>query len=165
MAPRKRPTASLPAQPSRAEKTRDRVFRALNEMRRRDLSIREAAKFAGTTPRTMRAVVPRALKMGPDRRFHATKDDRYARTMTILTATGKKVVSITGSRTASRIAEHRIAVDRFLKTGKRDLLWPFRHKSFRAGKVGYPFLTDPQTLKRLGFAGEVGFEDLYAIRG
>lgn len=85
--------------------------------------------------------------------------------MSILTATGKRVVSISDSRTATRIAEHRVAVHRFLTTGKRDLLWPFRHKSFRAGKVGYPFLTDPQTLKRLGHLGLVGFEDLYAIRG
>ena len=165
MARRNPPVASPPARPPRAELTRQRVFDALTEMRRHGVSIREAARRAHTTPRTMRAVVPRALVLGPDRRIHATTYDRYARTMSILTATGKQVVSISDSRTATRIAEHRVAVHRFLTTGKRDLLWPFRHKSFRAGKVGYPFLTDPQTLKRLGHLGLVGFEDLYAIRG
>ena len=46
-----------------------------------------------------------------------------------------------------------------------DRLRFFRHKSFRAGKVGYPFLTDPRTLARLGSAGEVSFEDLYTLKG
>ena len=165
MARRKPLAVTPPVRPSRGELTRARVFDALATMRRDGLSIREAARRAHTTPRTMRAIVPRALVLGPDRRIHATRYDRYARTMTVLTATGKKIVSITDSRTATRIAEHRIAVDRFLKTGRRDLLWPFRHTSFRAGKVGYPFLTDPQTLKRLGHLGLVGFEDLYALRG
>lgn len=134
-------------------------------MRRRGVSFTDAAKQMHTTPKSMRKYVPRALTLGPDRRIHATKYDRYERKMSILTAAGKLVVSIRDSRTATRIANHLLAVDRFLKTGKRDLLAPFRYASFRAGKVGYPFLTDPTTLKRLGHLGFVEFTDLYATRG
>ena len=134
-------------------------------MRRRGVSLTEAAKQMHTTSKSMRKYVPRALRRGTDGRYHPTPYDRYGRTMFILTTTGRQNVTIADSRTASRIAEHWLAVDHFLKTGKTDRLRFFRHKSFRAGKVGYPFLTDPRTLARLGSAGEVSFEDLYTLKG
>ena len=68
------------------------------------------------------------------------------------------------SRTAARIAAHAAAVDRFLTTGDASALRQFRRKSFRAGKVAFPFLTNLRTLERLGNAGEVSFEDLYALK-
>jgi hypothetical protein len=151
-------------QPSRTRKTRDRVFVALSEMRRDGLTIQEAARRAKTTPRTMHAIVPRALKVGSDRRVRATGYDRYARRMSILTPGGKQEVSVRSSRTASLIAEHLVAVDRYLKTGNRDLLDRFRDRRFRAGTLDVEFLTDGTTLKRLGHLGEVGFEDLYPDR-
>jgi hypothetical protein len=163
----RRPIAALHAdapQASRRERTRDRVFLALNEMRRHGLPIREAAKRARTTPKTMQSVVPRALKTGPDGRIHATGYDRYARRMNILTPEGKRLVSIRSSRTAVLVAEHLVAVDRYLKTGNRDLLDRFRDRRFRAGKIDFDFLTDGDTLKRLGNIGEVSFEDLYPDR-
>ncbi len=95
----------------------------------------------------------------------ATAYDRYARTIHILTVRGKIAVTVHDSRTASRIAEYWAAVDHFGKTERTDKLRAFRRQSFRAGKVGYPFLTNPQTLARLINAGEVSFEDLYALRG
>jgi hypothetical protein len=87
-----------------------------------------------------------------------------ARRMSILTPTGKQSVSIRSSRTATLIAEHLVAVDRYLKTGNRDLLDRFHNKRFRAGKIDFDFLTDGDTLKRLGHAEEISFEDLYPDR-
>lgn len=142
---------------------RERALLAVNGMRK-GLSLTAAAKRAGTTRATIQRYAPRALVRTEDRRYHATRYDRYARTLNILTAQGIRAVTVQDSRTASRIAEHAAAVDHYLKTGKTDKLRPFRRKSFRAGKVGYPFLTDPKTLMRLGEAGHVSFEELYALR-
>jgi hypothetical protein len=148
-----------------AEHARQRALDAVNRMRREGLSLTAAARRALTTPETVRHYAPRALKRTPAGRYAATAYDRYARSLNVLTAQGKIAVTVTDSRTASRIAEYWVAVDRFLKTGETDRLRPFRRQSFRAGKVGYPFLTHPQTLIRLGNAGEVAFEELYAFRG
>ena len=55
------------------------------------------------------------------------------------------------------------AVHTYLTTGDRRALRQFRGKHIRTGKVAYPFITDGKTLERLAFAGEVSFEDLYAL--
>jgi hypothetical protein len=144
---------------------RDRALNAVNHMRRHGYSMTEAAQRAMTTPATIKRYAPSALKQSSSGRYEPTKYDRYTRTLYILTTNGKTAVTVSDSRTATRIAEYSAAVDHFLKTGKTDRLRPFRRQSFRAGKVGYPFLTDPKTLARLANAGEVSFEDLYALRG
>jgi hypothetical protein len=143
---------------------RERALDALSHMRR-GFSLRKAAREAHTTPETIRRYVPRAIYRDASGFFAARATDGYERTLYMLTAQGKVAVKVRGSRTASRIAEYWVAVDHFLKTGKTDRLRPFRGQSIRAGKVAYPFLTDPNTLRRLGYAGEVAFEDLYALRG
>ena len=98
-----------------------------------------------------------------DGRYVATKYDRIPRTLRFLTPQGLTTLTVRDSRTASRIAEYMAAVHRFLRTGDRRGLSPFRRMSLRVDKVGYPFLTDPKTLERLAYAGEVSFEDLYAL--
>ena len=143
---------------------RERALSALSRMRS-GLSLHAAAREAHTTAATVRRYLPTAVQRTKAGRFVASASDQYVRSIRILTAQGQKIVSVRGSRTASRIAEYWSAVDHFLKTGNSQRLWKFRSQSFQAGKVKYPFLTSPETLKRLGFAGEVQFEDLYALRG
>jgi hypothetical protein len=143
---------------------RERAFEALSQMRR-GISLRKAAREAQTTPDTVRRYLPRAIDQLASGRYVAKPFDGYERTLYMLTPEGKIAVTVRGSRTASRIAEYWVAIDDFLKTGKTALLRPFRGQSIRASKVGYPFITNPNTLRRLGLAGEVSFEDLYALRG
>jgi hypothetical protein len=131
-------------------------------MRSNKLSLREAARRADTTPRTVLRYVGSAVEKRGDR-YAAKPSDRLPRWVRAHTAQGVETVVVRSSKTASLIAEHVAAVDRYLKTGQADRLRKFRSKSFRAGKVGYPFLTDRNTLDRLGEAGEVAFEDLYAL--
>lgn len=143
---------------------RERALDALSRMRREGRSLTRAAREAETTPRTVRKYVGRALT---ERRGHpvAKPFDRLVRRMRFLTPRGNIDLTVRNSRTASRIAEHRAAVNHYLTTGDASWLRPFRGKSVRAEKVGRPFLTDPKTLSRLADAGEVAFEDLYALVG
>jgi hypothetical protein len=147
----------------RAQLAQQRSLEALHLMRARGFSLAQAATESGTTPRTMQRHVGRALKRRTDGRYAATKWDRIPRTMRFLTENGLTELILRDSRTASEVARHMAAVDRFLKTGDTSALKPFRGKSIRVGKVDYRFLTNPTTLERLAFAGEVSFEDLYAL--
>lgn len=132
-------------------------------MRARKLSLREAARHAGTTPRTMQRHVGKALKKQSDGRFAATKWDRIPRTMRFLTENGMVELILKDSRTASDIARHIGAVNRYLRTGDSSTLKPFRGKTITVGKVAYRYVTHLKTLERLAYAGEVSFEDLYAL--
>ena len=141
---------------------RERALDVLSRMRREGRSLTRAAREAETTPRTVRKYVGRALT---ERRGHpvAKPFDRLLRRMRFLTPRGITELTTRNSRTASRIADHWAAVDHYLKTGDASWLRPFRGKAVRAEKVGRPFITDPRTLSRLAAAGEVAFEDLYAL--
>lgn len=143
---------------------RERALNALTFMRR-GMSLRNAAREAHTTPATIQRYVPRAVVRTSAGRYTATKSDQYTRTLRMLTAQGQKAITVRGSRGAGRVAEYWAAVDHFLKTGSVARLRKFRGQSIRAEKVTYPFLTNPELLKRLAAAGEVQFEDLYALRG
>src|SRR4051812_8797348 len=132
-------------------------------MRADRLSLREASRQAGTTPRTVQRHVGKALKRGHDGRYGATKFDRIPRTLRFVTSRGLTDLTVRDSRTASQIGRYMAAVHTYLTTGDRRALRQFRGKNIRAGKVAYPFITDGKTLERLAFAGEVSFEDLYAL--
>src|SRR5947209_1461086 len=96
---------------------RERALDAINRMRRHGLSMTEAARRALTTPATIKRYAPRALKRSQSGRYEATKYDRYARTLRILTTRGTDEATVNDSRTATRIAEHAAAVDHFFTTG------------------------------------------------
>lgn len=88
--------------------------------------------------------------------------DRLYRAMRFITPHGLVVVDVTSSRTASTIAHYSEAVHRYLETGDSSMLIAYEGKMLRVGQRTYPFVTDRHVLERLGHAGEVSFEDLYA---
>lgn len=132
-------------------------------MRSRGLSLAQAAAHASTTPRTMQRHVGKALRKKSDGRFAATKWDRIPRTMKFLTENGAIDLIFRDSRIASELARYMSAVDRFLRTGDEGPLSAFRGKAVRSGKTAYSYVTNGHTLERLAHAGEVSFEDLYAL--
>jgi hypothetical protein len=150
---------------TRAELARDRALDAISHMRSRGWSLREAARAAGTTPGTVKKYAPNALRRIEGDGYAATKSDRYARTLNFLSERGRVVVTVHDSRTASLIAKHWDAVDLYLKTGRTNRLARFQNLTLRDGKITHRFATDLRLLRRMGHAGEVAFEDLYAIRG
>lgn len=145
------------------EQAKQRAFEAIQLVRRRGMSLTQAARAAHTTIPTVRKHVRSTVQKLPSGRFHVTPGDRLKRTLRFLTPEGVISLGVQGSRKASGVARYWAAVDRFLITGNTDALLKFEGKSLRAGGRSFLFVTDHRTLGRLAIAGEVSFEDLYAL--
>ncbi len=151
--------------PSRLDLTspaRARALAVLSRMRTENLSLTAAVKKAETSARSVLKYAGSALKKTAGGRYQAKPSDRLKRTLYVLTDDGKVPVEIRSSRTASRIAAYSIAVDLFVNTGDASGLEEFTGKTIKVGKASYPYITDLDVLERLGNAGEISFEDLYA---
>jgi hypothetical protein len=83
--------------------------------------------------------------------------------MRFLALDGVIALDISDSRAATMIGEYWNAVNRYLRTGRVDALRRFAGKDVRVGRTRHRFVTDPLALDRLANAGEVRFEDLYAL--
>ena len=132
-------------------------------MRSKGWSATRAAHEAGTTLPTLRKYAGSALRRGDDGRYQARPGDQFRRRMRMLTPDGQIGIPVRGSRQASAIAEYWNAVDRYLTTGRTDDLHQFHGRTIRVGAIEHPFITDPRTLRGLGLAGEVSFEDIYDL--
>ena len=142
---------------------RERAIDAINRMRRDGVSLTQAARTAHTTRTTVLRHAKSALRK-KGTRYAVTASDRLVRHVRFLTDAGRIEISVRGSRTASEIARHMAAVDRYLGSGDIGPLSEFEGRSVRAGRETFPFLTDPDALVRLANAGEVSFERLYSRR-
>jgi hypothetical protein len=140
----------------------DRALRVLSLMRSKQTSLTRAARETKTTPRTVIRHAGKAITKAESGRYRAKPSDRLARSLNFITTNGTVGITVRGSRLASTIAKYSNAVQRYLETGQTDELEPFVGKSIQVGKTRYPFVTDTRLLNRLGRAGEVSFEDLYA---
>jgi hypothetical protein len=146
-----------------SELARNRGLAVLVRMRTEGKSLTGAIREVGTSKRTVVRYVGSALIQEPRGRYRAKPSDRFRRSLHFLTAEGQISITLHGSRLASKVAEYWAAVDHYLKTGEAARLKPFVGKTIRAGKQFLPFITDPRILNRIANAGEVSFEDLYAI--
>ena len=162
--PKRRSTRRRP--PSRSKRTAEimrgaskRAFDALRHVKK-GKSLSRAARLAHTSPRTVRKYAAGALKK-VDGVYVAQRFDRSPRRMKLMTPTGLTVETITGSRAATRIATYMSAVDHYLRTGDASRLRPFIAKAIRASGKRFPFVTDLRTLRRLAYANEVSFDELY----
>jgi len=152
-APAKRPRSKVNAEAER------RAVRALSLMRK-GLSRAQAAKRAGTTPKTIQKYAKPAIRKRKGV-YQAVPVDRMRRPMRFLTEQGITVVDVRNSQSATRLSLYWSAVDHYLLTGDRSRLRPYVGKYLRASGHRHPYLTDPLLLNRLAEAGEVSFEDLY----
>ncbi len=149
--------------PERQQYARQRALETLSSMRSKGWSATRAAHEAGTTLPTLRKYAGSAVQRGDDGRYQATRSDQFRRRMRMLTPDGQVGIPVRGSRQASAVAEYWNAVDRYLTTGRMDDLHQFRGRIIRVGAIEHAFITDPRTLRRLGLAGEVSFEDIYDL--
>ncbi len=152
-----------PRQSPKSQLARNAALRVLSLMRTEGKSLAAAMRQAQTTKRTVLRYVSSALIRETSGRYRAKSSDRFARDLHFLTPAGQIAITVRSSRAATQIAEYWAAVDHYLKTGDTQRLDQFRGKAVRAGKLKLPFVTDPKVLNRVANAGEVSFEDLYAI--
>jgi hypothetical protein len=154
--------AAATLRPAEREASR-RALDAVSRMRTEGLSLKQAAAKSGTTVAAVKRYAAPALEKTPSGRYKATAYDRLYRRMEFLTPSGKIALEVRDSRSASRVAGYWNAVDHYLRTGDDRQLRRYRGKGIIVGKRFYPFVTDLPTLDRLAGAGEVRFEDLYAM--
>ena len=136
--------------------------RVIAKMRTDGTSLRKAAREVNVAPRTVLKKAASALRKSGGR-YKAKAGDRLVRSLKIPTPQGPEEISVRGLRTASLLGRYWVAVHKYYETGNVSALQKFRGESITAvGGTKYPLLTDLDVLNRLGSAGVLSFESLYA---
>lgn len=137
----------------------------ITRMRSDRLSLKKASKQEGVDPRL---IVPfgrktRVLRRRSNGSYAVSHRDSLLRVLNVFTPTGKRQVAVRDSRQASLIGKHSAAVQRYLQTGDSSGLAGFRRKRIKnASGEPISLATDISVLDRLGSAGELSYESLYA---
>jgi hypothetical protein len=140
-----------------------RSLEVLRRLRHGD-SLYKAARAEHIAPDTVRRYIGAALVREPGGRYRAMPRDRLVRQMWFLTVNGKQLVEPSNSREATKLAEYWNAVYHYVTTGDAKPLWRFHGQKLRtADKTQLPFLTSLEDIYQLARAGELSFEDLYAL--
>lgn len=139
------------------------VTHAISKMRADGVSRRRAAREFQIDPRTVARWGRSALRKRPSGRYEAKPSDRLLRVLFYPTHEGLREIAVRDSRQASRLAEYSAAVDKYLETGDASGIEKFRGKQITdASRKRIPLLTSLEELDRLGSAGVLSFESLYA---
>ena len=140
-----------------------RVTHVIAKMRTDGISLRQASREYGVDPRAVVLLGHSALRKGSNGRFKVKSSDRMLRILVIPTPDGPREVAIRDSREATQIAKYSNAVHKYLETGDDSALRKFRRQSVTdANGKGVPLITNLAELDRLGSAGVLSFESLYA---
>lgn len=154
----------LPAiRPTRSQRTKKQTIRAVQRMRRKGSSLRKASREIGVSPRTVIKHAGSALKKSKGGRYAAEPSDRLQRPLLIPTPGGSRPILVRGSRDASQLGRYWDSLHRYYETGDRSRLEEFTGKFITdTSGAKFPLLTNPSVLDRLGSAGVLSFESLYA---
>ena len=140
----------------------DSVGHVVSKMRE-GVTLPKAAKEFGLSPRIVINLGRSALRKQRNRRYVAKKIDQLLRVVNVLTTEGRKEIATRDSRQASLVGGHWAAVQKFLQTGDDSALLKFdKKKIVDARRKRYLLLTDLRELERLGSAGVLRFESMYA---
>lgn len=149
--------------PSDTQETWNRVLHAISTMRSDRVSLQSASREAGVSPQTVTALGRSALRRDALGRYRAKPNDDLLRVLIIPGPDGLQQVAVNDSETASEIAKYSDAVQKYLRTGDASKLRQFtRMRLFDADGDLIELVTDLSMLRRLGSAGVLSFESLYA---
>ncbi len=158
-----RTEAQYLAKPETFKDTWDRVIEAISKMRNSKVSLTQAAREARVSPRTVTKWGKAALRKNNSGKYVVKKNDNLLRVLSIPTTEGTQPIAVRGSKQASLLGEYWNAVHRYLQTGDISKFKGFRGQKIKdANGVDVPLLVDPAALNRLGSAGVLSFESLYA---
>ncbi len=133
---------------------------ALNRTRKGE-SLTRAAKVVGMAPDTVLRYVGSAYERDARGRWVPKSNDHLFRRMRFLDDHGKTWVEPANAKEARKIGAYWNAVDAWTE-GDVTALHRFERMRLRTRqKISLRFVTDPGQLQRLGYAHELGFEDLY----
>lgn len=126
-------------------------------------SRRKASRKFNLDPRKLSQLARRALRKQRNGRWAAKAHDRLLRVLVIPTRKGLSEIGTRDSRQATLLGKYWTAVDRYRDTGDPSALRGLKVKHvIDANGKRIPLLTDLGELDRLGSAGVLSFESLYA---
>ena len=139
------------------------VTHVISKMRADHVSLRKASKEFGLTPQTVIRWGGSALRKSSNGQYVARTSDRLLRVLVIPTSKGLQEVAVRDSRHASDLGKYWDAVQDYLETGESSALRKFKRKRITdANGKRVPLITELSELDRLGSAGVLSFETLYA---
>ena len=140
-----------------------RVTHAISKMRSDRVSLSRAAREFGVTRLQIQRFGAKALRRGKNGKSLTKTRDPLLRVLRILTPQGLQEIAVNDSMQASMLGDYWNAVDEYLITGDDSLVADFRGKRVTdATGDRFRLLTDLSELDRLGSAGMLSFESLYA---
>jgi hypothetical protein len=146
----------------RNQQTWDSIGHVVSRMRN-GATLSKAAKEFGMKPNTVITLGRSALRKKKNGRFVAKKFDQLLRVVNVLSTEGRTQIATRDSLQASLVGSHWAAVQKFLQTGDDSALSQFaKRKTVDARRKRYRLLTDLKELERLGSAGVLRFESMYA---
>lgn len=155
--------AQYTAKPENFKETWDHVLAAISKMRRDKVSLTQASREIGISPRTVTKWGKSALRKRPNGKYAVKASDSLLRIVLIPTPDGTREIAVRRSKQVTMLAEYWNALHRYLQTGDTEKLKQFEGKNITdANGVDVPLLTDLAALNRLGSAGVLSFESLYA---
>jgi hypothetical protein len=151
------------AQPKRKRESLQKAAHVLSAMRTEGISLHAASREHSVSPRTVQRHAGPALQKTSRGTYKARKSDRLLRVLVLPTPGGLAEIATMDSRAATMVAEYWNAVNLYLETGDDTDLARFRgHSIIDAQDDAVPLLTDLYELERLGSAGVLSFQSLYA---
>jgi hypothetical protein len=158
-----RTTEQFFAKPERFQDAWTRLTSVLAKMRSANLSLKQASREVGISPKTVTRLSGSALKKGPNGRYSVKPTDQLLRVLKVPTPHGSHEIGVRGSKQASLLGQYWAAVHKYLATGDASGVEKFRGKQIKdATGAIIPLLTDLKALSRQGSAGVLSFESLYA---
>lgn len=156
--------AQYNAKPARSQAAIDNVAHVITRMREGASLTRASAEY-GVDPRTVVRLGGSALRKDKAGRYRAKASDNLLRVLGVPVYGGREAFAVRGSHAATAISERSRAQGHFLATGDESKLRKLRGKKIKdASGREVPFLTDLDELERLGDAGVLQFESIYARR-
>jgi hypothetical protein len=141
----------------------NRVTHVITKMRSDKVSLPQASREFGLSPQTVIRLGGSALRKRANGQYGARSSDRLLRVLVIPTSKGLQEVAVSNSEDASTLGKFWDAVQDYLETGDSKALRKFRGKRIiGADGEAIPLITDVAELDRLGSAGVLSFESLYA---
>ncbi len=141
----------------------NRTMHVVSKMRSEHLSLTKAAREFGLDRQTVLRLAKSALRKKSNGQYAARATDKLLRVLVIPTPEGLSEIALRNSSQASLVGEYWAAVQRYLQTGDDNGLRRFEGKRIRAAnRKVIRLVTDVKELDRLGNAGVLSFESLYA---
>jgi hypothetical protein len=151
------------AQPARRQESQKRAAHVLSDMRTWGASLTQASREHSISPATVRRYAGSALRKTPRGKYAARARDTLPRVLLLPTNRGLAEIATKDSRTASLLGEYWNATNTYLETGDDSALARFTGLTVTdAQGNAVPLLTDTAELERLGSAGVLSFQSLYA---